>query len=58
MTLTATDALIPVFTVGCFTCPYIVRQTSPRAAHDAMERHYSDQHAALISRLVGEVVCR
>lgn len=48
-------ALLPVIAVHCFTCPHTVRDTNAPAAHDAMERHYTDRHAHLIARLAGDL---
>jgi hypothetical protein len=42
-----------LITVHCFTCPHSVTGATPDAAHDAMERHYAEAHAALIRSLAG-----
>lgn len=52
------DVLFPTYTVGCFTCPHTVRDTTPDAAHDLMERHYTEKHAALIARVTAQVTTR
>lgn len=51
MTVQAT--LFPAFTVHCFACPRAVVEATPTDAHDAMEHHYANNHAALIARLTG-----
>ena len=38
--------------VHCFACPHWVERFDPGAAHDEMERHYEEAHAALIDRMV------
>lgn len=46
---------LPLITVHCFTCPYVVQDATPDGAHDAMERHYETKHKRLIDALVGAV---
>ena len=40
--------------VHCFDqrCAHVVEDTDPDRAHDAMERHYADLHAAYIRSVV------
>lgn len=47
----AADTLFPLITVHCFTCPKTVTGSTPDEAHDLMEDHYAEKHAALIARL-------
>jgi hypothetical protein len=49
---TEPDALISTITVHCFTCPHVVRDVTPQAAHDRMEAHYAERHSALIQSTV------
>jgi hypothetical protein len=55
----AQEALLPAaFAVHCFTCPKVIRSFSSADAHDLMEQHYRDKHAALIHRLTSMWVPR
>lgn len=48
-----TPTLFTLVTVHCFCCPHVEEATTPEAAHDAMERHYDEEHAAYVRRLAG-----
>lgn len=47
-------ALFDLITVCCFCCPHKVTGTTPQEAHDLMEAHYADKHAARITALTGD----
>jgi hypothetical protein len=43
-----------IWSVHCFfNCPYVARSTDPQAAHDLMERHYTEKHSQQIARIIG-----
>lgn len=46
-----TAPLFDIITVHCFACRHVAQAVTPQEAHDAMERHYEEAHAALLRRL-------
>ncbi|WP_326646075.1 hypothetical protein OG884_15600 [Streptosporangium sp. NBC_01755] len=47
------DGLFQIITVHCFfNCGHIEHDITPQSAHDGMERHYSEKHAAEIRSIL------